>query len=287
MPEPAERADDLVGHQQHVVLVADLAHPLEVAGRRREAAAGVLHRLEEHGRDRLGTLELDRLADPVGCPPAERLEVVTVLGRAVEVRVGHLVRARDERLEHRLRAGDAGDRQRAVRSAVVGDVAADHLVLQRPAGELEVLLGDLPRALDRLAAAGREEDAVEVAGGQVGQPLGQLDRLGVRVGPQREERQLAGLLGRCLGQLGPAVADLDDEQPGQPVEVALALVVEDVGTVAAHDHRHVGRVVGRHAGEVHPQVVVRALGERAVAGRLVLAWLLGALCGGGHLVPQL
>ena len=73
LPEPAERADHLVGDQQHVVPVADLAHPLEVAGRRREAAAGVLHRLEEHRGHGLGTLELDRLGDPVGGPPAEGL----------------------------------------------------------------------------------------------------------------------------------------------------------------------------------------------------------------------
>ena len=76
MPEPAEGADDLVGDQQHVVLVADLAHPLEVAGRRREAAAGVLHRLEEDGGDRVRALEQDGPLDLVGGPAAERLEVV-------------------------------------------------------------------------------------------------------------------------------------------------------------------------------------------------------------------
>jgi len=52
----------------------------------------------------------------------------------------------------------------------------------------------------------------------VREPLGELDGLRVRVGPQREERQLLGLLGRGLGQLDPPVAGLDDEQPGQPVE---------------------------------------------------------------------
>ena len=48
--------------KQDVVLVADLAHALEVAVGRREAAAGVLHRLEDHARDGLGPLELDPLA---------------------------------------------------------------------------------------------------------------------------------------------------------------------------------------------------------------------------------
>ena len=190
--DPAERADHLVGDEQHVVLVADLADPLEVAGRRREAAAGVLHRLEEDGGDGVGALELDGLLDAVGGPAAERLEVVAVLGRAVEVGVRHLVGAGDERLEHLLRGRDAGDRQRALRGAVVGDRAADHLVLHRLAGELEVLLGELPRGLDGLAAAGGEEDAVEVAGG-VGAASRSASSIALRVGvgPEREERELA------------------------------------------------------------------------------------------------
>ena len=37
----------------------------------------------------------------------------------------------------------------------------------------------------------------EVAGRQLGQPLGQLDRPRVRVGPQREVGQLGGLRGRA------------------------------------------------------------------------------------------
>ena len=45
LADAAEGADRLVGDEQHVVLVADLAHALEVSGRRREAAAGVLNGL--------------------------------------------------------------------------------------------------------------------------------------------------------------------------------------------------------------------------------------------------
>ncbi len=54
--DPAERADRLVRDEEDVVLVADLADPLEVAGGRREAAAGVLDRLSEDGRDRARTI---------------------------------------------------------------------------------------------------------------------------------------------------------------------------------------------------------------------------------------
>ena len=102
--EPAVRADHLVADQQHVVLVADLADPLEVAGRRREAAAGVLHRLEEDRGDRVGALLLDRDGDLVGGPAAEGLGVVAVeqaavLRGAVEVRVRHPEGAGHQRLE--------------------------------------------------------------------------------------------------------------------------------------------------------------------------------------------
>ena len=48
LAQAAPGADHLVGDQQHVVLVADLAHALEVALGRGEAAAGVLDGLEDH-----------------------------------------------------------------------------------------------------------------------------------------------------------------------------------------------------------------------------------------------
>ena len=278
LAQAAEGADHLVRHEQDVVAVADLADALEVPGRRREAATGVLHRLEEDRGDGVRPFELDRLLDLVGGPAAERLEVVTVLRRAVEVGVRHLERAGYERLEHLAGGRDAGDRQRAVGRAVVGDRAADHFGLHRLAGQLEVVLGHLPRGLDGLAAASGEEDLVQVAGRVRGEPVGELDRLRVGVGPQREEREILRLPVRGLGQLVPAVAGLHDEQPGQPVQVPLAVDVEDVGALAAHDrgHRRVG--VGRQAREVHPEVLT-CLG-RQVGG----VERSGGCC--GHRAPQ-
>ena len=161
--EPAERADHLVGDEQHAVAVADLAHPLEVAGRRREAAAGVLHRLQVDRGHRRRALAEDGALDLVGRPPPERLQRVAVLGRAVEVRVRHAYGPGHQRLEGVLDVGQAGDRQRAHRRAVVRDLAADHLVPAVLAGQLEVVAGQLERRLDGLGAAGGEEDPVEVA----------------------------------------------------------------------------------------------------------------------------
>ena len=97
--EAAPGADHLVGDQQDVVLVADLADALPVAVLRHEAAARVLHRLEDHRGDRLRALELDHVLDLVRGP-----ERVAVLGPAVLVRVRHVVRAGHERLERRCAA---------------------------------------------------------------------------------------------------------------------------------------------------------------------------------------
>ena len=253
--EPAERADHLVGDQEDAVGVADLPHPREVAGRRREAAAGVLHRLQEHRRDRLRALAQDGPLDLVGGPPAEVRDVVgNEVGGPVEVRVRHPHPAGRQRLEGILDVGQPGDGQRAHRCAVVGDVTAEHLVPLRLAGQLEVLLGQLPGRLHGLGAAGGEEDPVEVARGQFGEPIGQLDGPRVRVGPEREVGQLRRLLPRGVGDLGAAVPDLADEQPGQAVQVAPAVVVEDIRPGPAHDHGDVAVGVGRHPGEVHPEV---------------------------------
>src|SRR3954451_3500390 len=252
--QPAVGADDLVGDQQDVVLVADLADALEVALGRSEAAAGILDRLHDHGRDRVGALELDAVRDGL------REVLGAVAGRqAVEVRVRHVAAAGGERLERLAQRGDAGGAQRAHRRAVVGDLARDDLVLVRLAGELVVLAGEAYGGVGRLAAARGEEDAVEVAGGHRREARGELDRGRVRVGPRGEEAELLGLVGARLGDLGAAVADVHAEQRAQAVEVLVAVLVPDVAAVALDDDGDLRPIaVGAHPAEVHPEM---ALGE--------------------------
>ena len=131
---------------------------------------------------------------------------------------------------------------------MVGDVAADHLGPLRLPDHPEVLAGQLPGRLDRLGATGGEEDPVEVAGREARHPVGELDGARVGVGPEREVGQRPGLLGACLGELGAAVADLGGEQSGEAVEVALAVLVPDVGALAPHDDGHLVVLVGRPSG---------------------------------------
>ena len=245
--------------------VADLAHALEVAVLRHEAAAAVLHRLEDHRRDRLGPGEFDRLLDRVGGP-----QRVAVFLPAVGVGVLHVDAARRERFERRAQRRQPGRRQRSHRGAVVGELARDQLVAAVFAARVVVGLGELPRRLHRLRAARGEEHAVEVARRQPGDARRQLDRARVRVAPVGVEAELLGLVGGGLAELGAPVADVHAVQRREAVQVALAVLVVDVAAVAAHDHRHLRVGVGAHAREVHPQM---ALGQtlQVCAGVLVAA----------------
>ena len=84
----------------------------------------------------------------------------------------------------------------------------------------------------------------------------ELDRARMRVRPVGVEGQLAHLRERGLADLlAVRVADVDREEPGERVEIPLAVVVPEVTALAAHDH---GRLVAVHAREVQPEVVARA-----------------------------
>src|SRR6185436_5192227 len=102
-------------------------------------------------------------------------------------------------------------------------------------------------------------------------------------------------LRRRLGQLLAAVPDLDDEEPGQGIEVLAAPVVPDVGALTLDDDRDGGAgaagslwFVGGVTGEVHPQVLARSIGvgRARACGARGSGGVVGSLSG-GHLVPQL
>ncbi len=137
-----------------------------------------------------------------------------------------------------------------------------------------VLPRELPRRLDRLGAAGAEEDAVEVARRERRDLGRELDRARMRVRPVRVEGQLAHLLERRLADLlAERVADVHREEPSESVDVAPPVRVLEMATVAADDDRHVRGLELAHAGEVHPEVLL--------GGALQIDGL-----DGGHVAPR-
>jgi hypothetical protein len=280
VPDAPEAGDHLVGREQDVVAVAEVADALPVAGRGDEGAPGVLDGLHVNQADGLRPHLLDR---PLELVEQEGRELLfRLLRRAVvPVRVAHVPDLGDERLERSAQRLDSVERESAEGRAVVGDLARDRLVLLargRPAhlardhlarldalhllralAHREVLPCELPRRLDRLGAAGAEEDAVEVARRERRNLRRELDRAGMRVRPVRVEGQLAHLVERGLPDLiAEAVADVDGEEPGERVEIALPVNVLEVAAVAAHDDRWLARP---HLREVEPEVVVRQTAE--------------------------
>jgi hypothetical protein len=151
---------------------------------------------------------------------------------------------------------------------VVGDLARDELVPLAAAVHAVPLAGDLQGRLDGLGPAVGEEDAVQVARSQRRDARGQLDGARVRVAPVREEAELLGLRRGGLAQLRAAVTGVDAEQRGQPVQVALAVLVPDVAAVTLDDHRQLVVGVRTHAREVHPQVPSRELLQFGLLRRL-------------------
>ena len=227
--------------------------------------------------DRLRGLEEDPLLDGLG-----RVQGVAALGKAVRVRVRHVAAAGRERLEWGAQAGHPGGREGAQRRPVVGDVARDELGALAVAAQAVVVAGELERRLDGLAAARGEEDAVEVAWRERGDPRRQLDGARVRVAPVRVKGELTSLGGGGVTELGAPVARVDAEERREPVQVALAVLVVDVAALAANDDRHLAVLaVGAHPREVHPQVAPGLL-LKGARRSLRRRWV-GELDAGRHL----
>ena len=155
--QAAERADHLVGHEEHAVAVTDVAHPVEIAGGSHEASAGVLQGLEEHRRHRVGPLGHDGALDGVRARRREPLVVVHVTsgsnGDRKRLVLGTWVAPGMTGSNWSRSAGSPVIGEGAHGGAVVGEVTSDHLGALGLADRLEVGAGELPGRLDRLGAA--------------------------------------------------------------------------------------------------------------------------------------
>ena len=247
-PEPPEAGDHLVGDEQDVALAADLGDRRPVALGRRDDA----------------TCADDRLADERCRAAVELVEHAREIGRVV---VGDLGDVADEGSVAVAYRGDAGQR-RAVRvRAVVREPAREDDRALRLPDERPVAARDLRGSVDRLPAARAEEDRGVVDRGEVGEACGEIESRPVRVVAEDVVRsECAQLLGDGVCDLGPAVTDVDEPEPGRRVEVLVSVLVPDAAALAAREDELVP-VHLAHRGERVPEASRggRGRGHRAQA----------------------
>ena len=158
-------------------LSADRAQPLEVALRRRQHAGGSRHRLDDHRGDgrwvvqRDDALELVREVRAPGRLAAAEGVVLQV------VRVRQVIHAGQHAgAEHLAVGDDAADRDAAEADAVIALLAADEPRALRLAAHAVIADGDLQRRVHGLGSGIHEEHVIEIAGRELRDAAGQLER---------------------------------------------------------------------------------------------------------------
>ena len=152
----------------------------------------------------------------------------------------HVRDGRQPRPELAAVVDEARQRDAAEADAVIGAFARDEHVAPALAARLVVGERDLHRRVDRLGAGVDEEDAVEVAGRQLGDARRELELLRVRAQERRAEVELPQLGADRVGDLLAAVAGGDAEQPRRRVDDLVAAVVPQVHPFRADDHLRIG-----------------------------------------------
>ena len=175
--EPAVAGDDLVENQQNAVLLGDLAQPLEIALRRRQHAGRSRHRLDDHGGDGRGAVQVDQAFELLGEMRAIfRLALGEGLLLAV-IGVRQVIDAGQQRAEHLAVVDDAADRGAAEADAVIAAFAADQAAAGALAVDLMIGQRDLERGIGGLRSGIAEEHVIEAGGREVGDAAGELEGL--------------------------------------------------------------------------------------------------------------
>ncbi len=107
---------------------------------------------------------------------------------------------------------DAGQRDASEVDAMVGALARHEDIAPALAARLVVGERDLHCAVDRFGARVDEEDAVQVAGCQLGHARRQFELPGVAARERRDEVELAKLRGHGVGDFLAAVARIDAKE---------------------------------------------------------------------------
>jgi hypothetical protein len=237
LPGAPHARDDLVENEEHPIPIADFAENRQIFLRRVDDAARVsdgLHNDRGHGG---GILHFDHVFHNGGASDTA-VGILLAEGAAVARRRKDVQEAGRERLVDGPPPLQPRRRQRAERGAVPGEVPADDFVPPRLAAQPVVLPRELDRRLGHLRAAALELDGRQVARRKIGQDVGELHRHGVRPVHGRREGELIELAPDRFNDAAVVVADGDDVDPGQSIEVTLAVHVPVVHAVRfRHDER--------------------------------------------------
>ena len=237
LPRAAETADHLVGHQQYVMTAADALDFRPVAGWRNDDATGPLDRLPHKGRHPVGSGFEDFFLDPARSPQAERLFCFTVQTMLQEPRLLDVHDIGHRQVTLRMHCRHAPQTRTTEGRAVVTVPAPDqHLLLRLPL-QGPVMAHHAHHGVDRLRAGIGIEHMTEAGRRYLGHQGRQLGH--PRMGGLEESvvvRQLAQLCIRRLGQVTPAIAQVDAPQPGHAVDQAHTVRIPDMNALPPDHH---------------------------------------------------
>ena len=260
----AKAGDDFIEDQQDAVLIANLAQALQIALGRHDHARRASHRLDDHGGDVGGVVQLDELEQLIGQRHAARGGHAAREGAIGLQRVRQVIDIH-QLPEHLAVGADAAQAGAAHVHAVVAARAANQLGLGGLALETPVGARHLERRIGRLRTRIGEEHMAKRARQQGRHLLGQLEGQRMRILERGRVIQCAQLRRHRLLDFRPAMPRAASPQAREAVVNLAALLVVQPIALGAHDDARVllERAVGA---ERHP---VRAQIQRlAQAGRL-------------------
>jgi hypothetical protein len=188
---------------------------------------------------------------------------IAASSESAQRRLQHLLEAAGHGAKAGAEGGGAGRRHARVARPVVGAVARQDDCALGLAAARVVGAGELEGEVVGLRPARREREDRVVHRHESGEPLGELDRLGVRrAGVERSELQRRRLGGHALADLTAAVADHARAEVVAGVEQAAPGVVVQVGPLAARDQPRIhARIARLEITEVRMDVADTTLGE--------------------------
>ena len=222
-------ADHLVDDEQHVVLLEHRLDLFEIGRRRHEHAARAHDRLGDKGGDRLGAFLEDHLLQILRHAGGERLLAFAGLGEAVVMGAVGVQDVGDRQVEIPVVVRQPGEAGRGHGNPVIGLDAGDDLLLPGPVQGVVVVPHQLDGGVVRLGAGIGEEHLGHRHRRHLDELFGQVDaHVVARVGERVVVGQFAHLGHRGLDQALLVEAERGAPQPGQGLDIGLAVLVIDV-----------------------------------------------------------